>query len=268
LVEKIQKLRFLALIGVSAISLFVVSVVYNFFKKTSGWNLPDTLHAFPTENPLKAIASIPNILLAFLYQMNFFPIFKGMKNASDKRMTTASWVASGACYIIYVSVAFLGYMTYGNNSDPDKAIQPNFLNILQREEIGDWLYIIMNLVFMISVLCSFPVIFFGARNNFIAFINSLQKKGDREVSHSRQAHSVVDEISEYLIDDNKLRKKRKARIYFYILTFTLFASIVALAVTVGKLGPIFNLVGAIASNSIGFIFPTLFYVVIVMKRHR
>jgi amino acid permease len=156
LVEKIQKLRFLALIGVSAISLFVVSVVYNFFKKTSGWNLPDTLHAFPTENPLKAIASIPNILLAFLYQMNFFPIFKGMKNASDKRMTTASWVASGACYIIYVSVAFLGYMTYGNNSDPDKAIQPNFLNILQREEIGDWLYIIMNLVFMISlssILC-------------------------------------------------------------------------------------------------------------------
>lgn len=62
---------------------------------------------------------VPNILLAFLYQMNFFPIYKGMKEGSDKRMTNASWVASLACYFIYMSVAFLGYITYGSISvDP------------------------------------------------------------------------------------------------------------------------------------------------------
>ncbi len=31
----------------------------------------------------KAAAAVPNILLALSYQMNFFPIFKGMRKASD-----------------------------------------------------------------------------------------------------------------------------------------------------------------------------------------
>ncbi len=41
-----------------------------------------------------------------------------------------------------------------------------------------------------------------------------------------------------------------------------------LAITIGKLGRIFNLVGAIASNSIGFILPTIFYIVLIVKKRR
>lgn len=48
----------------------------------------------------------------------------------------------------------------------------------------------------------------------------------------------------------------------------LFVTIVALAVTIGRLGPIFNLVGAIASNGIGFILPTLFYMVLIWRKNR
>jgi len=80
--------------------------------------------------------------------------------------------------------------------------------------------------------------------------------------------SCVEEISEYIIDDSKARKKRKARIIFYLLTLALFATIVVLAVTIGRLGPIFNLVGAIASNSIGFILPTLFYMMLIWRKKR
>lgn len=120
IVEKIQRLRFLALIGISAISIFVVTVIYNFFDATArrDWTLPKDISAWPPgDEPLKAIAVVPNILLAFLYQMNFFPIYKGMKESSDKRMLNSSWVASLACYVIYMSVAFLGYLTYGAFSD-------------------------------------------------------------------------------------------------------------------------------------------------------
>ena len=41
-----------------------------------------------------------------------------------------------------------------------------------------------------------------------------------------------------------------------------------LAVTVGDLGVIFNIVGAVASNSIGFILPSLFYIVLVIKKKK
>jgi amino acid permease len=140
-VEKIQKLRFLALVGITAITIFVVTVIYNFFDVTAarGWKLAEDISAWPAATePLKAIAVVPNILLAFLYQMNFFPIYKGMKNSSDKRMTNASWVGSLACYFIYMSVAFLGYFTYGFTSkDPfdstqTRTLETNFLRVLRR----------------------------------------------------------------------------------------------------------------------------------------
>lgn len=57
----------------------------------------------------------------------------------------------------------------------------------------------MNCVFLISVLCSFPVIFFGARNNFIAFVASF-RRGEKDIRNSRIHRSCVDEISEYIID--------------------------------------------------------------------
>jgi amino acid permease len=46
--------------------------------------------------------------------MNFFPIYKGMKNASDKKMLNASLIGTLACYFIYVTVGVLGYLTYGD----------------------------------------------------------------------------------------------------------------------------------------------------------
>lgn len=178
-VQKIQKLRFLALLGISAISAFVVMVVYNFFKESSdrGWDFSGlNLTAFPpSDEPFEAIAAIPNILLAFLYQMNFFPIYKGMKNSSDKKMTNASWVGCIACYFIYGCVAFLGYLTYGSAINDS-----NFLRFLNKDQIGSALYLIMNIVFISSVLCSFPIIFFGARNNFIALIKIIKSATTNE----------------------------------------------------------------------------------------
>jgi hypothetical protein len=38
------------------------------------------------------------------------------------------------------------------------------------------LYYVMNITFLCSVFCSFPVIFFGAKNNFIAFFKLFKIK--------------------------------------------------------------------------------------------
>ena len=48
----------------------------------------------------------------------------------------------------------------------------------------------------------------------------------------------------------------------------LFVTIMILAVTVGELGKTFNIVGAVASNSIGFILPALYYVILVHKKKK
>lgn len=52
------------------------------------------------------------------------------------------------------------------------------------------------------------------------------------------------------------------------MTFILFAAIMVVAITVGELGVTFNIVGAVASNSIGFILPALFYFVLIHKKKK
>lgn len=117
--QEIQKLRYFALIGIGAVSVFIVCVIYNFFKEMAdrNWEFPMGLHPFVKDDPFKAIASIPNILLAFLYQMNFFPIYKGIRHGSDAKMVKASWISGIACYFIYICMGFLGYLTYGDNPE-------------------------------------------------------------------------------------------------------------------------------------------------------
>ena len=72
-----------------------------------------------------AAAAVPNILFALSYQMNFFPVFKGMQNATDKRFNRSVFAAITFSAISYLMIGILGYDLYGNN------IEPNFLqNIL------------------------------------------------------------------------------------------------------------------------------------------
>lgn len=126
---------------------------------------------------------IPNMMLALAYQMNFFPIFKGkfqiylgMKDARDEKMAKASLSGVCACSIFYILVGNMGYCLFGKN------IGGNFLLSFHRGSINEGLYLTMYVGFLISVFFSFPVMFFGGRNNFIAIINNIlllvrKKKG-------------------------------------------------------------------------------------------
>lgn len=64
---------------------------------------------------------MPNIILAFDYQMNFFPIYKGLRNATDSKMKIASIIGLGSCAASYLIVGLIGYSLSGQN------VQANFL---------------------------------------------------------------------------------------------------------------------------------------------
>ena len=68
-----------------------------------------------------AFANIPNSILALSYQMNFFPIFKGMKNPSDRKMMKTVFVALLFCMACYLLLGILGYHYIGDG------VKPNFL---------------------------------------------------------------------------------------------------------------------------------------------
>lgn len=68
----------MAFIGVSGIVFFVICLVITFFDEMAekNWNLNHEMKPFPTDW-MKVATSIPKIMLALTFQINFFPIYKG-----------------------------------------------------------------------------------------------------------------------------------------------------------------------------------------------
>lgn len=124
MVKKIEKLKILAFLGVSGISLFIISFLIHFTivsLDTDKANNPvGNMEYFPTDW-FKAASVIPNIILAISYQMNFFPVYKGMKNANDKKYTAATLSAVLFVIFAYALVGILGYDLVGSK------ISGNFL---------------------------------------------------------------------------------------------------------------------------------------------
>ena len=66
----------------------------------------------------------PNVLLAISFQANIFPIYKGMRKASDSRMSKVVLVRVIFCTSTYLMIGIMGYNYFGENASA------NFLNSL------------------------------------------------------------------------------------------------------------------------------------------
>lgn len=106
--------------------------------------------------------------------MNFYPIFKGMRNSCDDKMKKASLTGTAACCLFYIVVGNIGYALYGYDR-----VEANFLLALDQKDVALPLFLLMNGGFLVSVYFSFPVMFFGARNNFIALMKMIKLRNIR-----------------------------------------------------------------------------------------
>jgi hypothetical protein len=103
----------------------------------------------------------------------------------------------GFCYIL---VGMIGSAMYGQE------VQTNFLLNLRIDDLNDVLFWGMNGGFLLSVFFSFPVMFFGGRNNFVALIYMFKNrnKGNKETKGKRDGFSdSIAEISSYIKNGTK-----------------------------------------------------------------
>lgn len=60
------------------------------------------------------MTALPTILLAYNWQFNLFPIYKGMEKPTDKKMLYSMITGYSMASVLYLSVGILGYATYGD----------------------------------------------------------------------------------------------------------------------------------------------------------
>jgi hypothetical protein len=85
-------------------------------------------------------------------------------------MAKAAFVGVCACAYFYILVGIMGYCLIDG-------IVANFLEVFDthfHEKPNAPLFYIANAGFLVSVTFSFPIMFFGARNNFIAIANTIK----------------------------------------------------------------------------------------------
>jgi amino acid permease len=258
LVSKMEKLKFMALSGVASITIFMVAFVIFFIFAVSDEN-PDNnpvgnMDLFPS-NWFAAAAAVPNMMLSLSYQVNIFPLYKGMRNVTDKKYGLASLVGLAFCVFSYLLVGILGYAYAGS------AIEANFLRSLLYSKIAPVFFFSINIFFLMSIFFAFPIMFFGCRNNFIALIK-LVVLPKQEIDRLKGAGGDdVDEISSYINTALRIEdRKKKARLHFIGYTIGIYAVIVLASVLLESIESVFNLVGAVCSTSVSIFLPCFFYV--------
>lgn len=132
LVSKMEKLKFMAMLGVGGIVIFILTFVFFFITVSIDDNPANnpvgSMSMFP-DNWFQAAAAVPNVLLALSFQMNLFPIYKGMRNVTDSKMAKATLAGIIFCCISYLVVGIMGYDYVGHK------VSANFLESLSYDKI-------------------------------------------------------------------------------------------------------------------------------------
>ena len=248
--KSMNSLKSLSFMAVTSIVIFCIITIYNFFKTMANGKYDNsTINFFPSSDLsiTEAIINIPTVILAFTFQFNFFPIYKSLERVTDKRMELTTLLALSVVLIIYLIVAIFGYMSFGS-AVSDQGLINNFT----RENLGLPLYIIILVSFLISSTLTFPLMFFGVRENIYSFIlGCLTRIQDEHESENREA-----ELNELLVRKTKVQLRKVPYIFF--CTF-LYASIIVMAIITPSIKTVFNFVGTIAANAISYLLPSLFY---------
>lgn len=108
----------MAFMGVAGITIFVITFVVFYITASldsdTNNNPKGNIRMFP-ENWFEAAASVPNVLLSVAFQLNFFPIYKGMRDVTDKKMAKAVACGMSFCVCCYLLLGIMGYHYVGNN---------------------------------------------------------------------------------------------------------------------------------------------------------
>ena len=259
--KTMNRLKSASMVGVSALTLFSIITIYNFFRKLVHNDIADTIDVLPSAefSAIDALSGLPTVFLAFTFQFNFFPVFKSLDNATDARMRSVSNLSMTLVLSFYIVNALAGYLSYGS-----AVTSKGLINNFKPEDLGKPLYLILMSAFLVSSTLSFPMMFFGARNNIWAVILSVAKrvKKDWRIRKIRRETNLPNDKIIQNLPKTRVRISWKVySVYVVILYFLMIAA----AIFATEIGKILNIVGAVAANAISYIFPAIFYVKLTKK---
>ncbi|MGH0137308.1 UNVERIFIED_CONTAM: hypothetical protein FKN15_069944 [Acipenser sinensis] len=174
----------------------------------------------------QTVYAVPILTFAFVCHPAVLPIYEELKDRSRKRMQNVSNVSFFAMFVMYLLAALFGYITFGNN------VEPELLHTYSKVYKFDVVLLIVRLAVLTAVTLTVPVVLFPIRTS----------------------------VNQLLCASKEFSWVRHTIITFVLLGFTNI-----LVIFVPTIRDIFGFVGASAAAMLIFILPSAFYIKLVKK---
>jgi len=241
--KNIDKLKFVSILKVLAIVIFTgITIIFSIGKMTSGESSSDISFWPNIEESVPTIACIPSIFFGYNFLYNQFPLYRSLKDATDKKFSKIMKASLVFITFTYLCVGLFGYLNYGSATD-------NMLINFSQQDLGSTWFSILNISFLICSLGGIPVTYFPAKNIIYEVITEkIEKNSDEEA-----------------LNEGSVKGCNKDRmIYICVVLVTNFLIIVTAIVAPG-LNQVLGLLGSIGSASLLFLFPMAFYLKLAHK---
>lgn len=213
------------MIGVSAVSSFVILIIILYFYKLSK---NDTVEyeskmLVPKGDFTGMLSITPTVILAFNFQYNLFPCYFSLKDKNQGKFMSALYLAVFFCAFVYIIVGIVGFLTYGQNFKGSvlDAILGEFIHAHEKDDtFFKILLFLLCLSCLIFAMMSIPMLFISFKKNFLNMVIFCKKQN----YHSKKKIEILGDISEYEkninlenaineIDLDPIDEKTKANIY-------------------------------------------------------
>ena len=167
---------------------------------------------YPNGKWYEMIATIPNIILAFNFQFNVFPIYFSLQVVKPNNMMKATYFGVIFCGVVNIAIGVMGYLMYGDKlKDSILGSLLSDLSVYKSTNVGMMIVLLFVCLGLLMCSCmSIPVIFLGFKKNLINAIILIKKKKmkkDHQDDILKNTDYVDSDIKEILIEEKMQRNQ-------------------------------------------------------------
>lgn len=117
IIKKIERLKFAGITAVTAMIVFTLTLITSFIttSKNEGFAIGFTWLPYDFKF-IKAFGAFPTLLLAYNWEFNLFPVYKGVDKPNDKKVMKSCYLGMGIATFFYLMVGIMGCAIYGKDS--------------------------------------------------------------------------------------------------------------------------------------------------------
>ena len=234
---------------------FLILLIYKLAKKNLSSDL-SLEFIYPNCSFTKAVHIVLILFIAFLFPSNSFLIHNSLKDKNTKSLKKSLIIGLTVSLIIYNILGIIGFLLYGYEIDNTilECFKDEMIDYRKKNILIVILLIIICIGFISFCFISFTKLFLSFRENFIHLIIISLKNCSRNKKKEKKVEKNKNKII------NNINNK-----CLIAITFVLYLLVVIIAILKIRLQIILSIVGATGGIFFIFIFPNLFYIIIINK---